>query len=169
MSEAKILFEGGVSNVLFTDRREFYIEPNEIYEYHKNLYPFLTWLQTLQTVAAPDPLYKMFEDVPTFQNQYFYDNSSVVTIAANGDESNAVTIDNITNITQAATADDSMIGLAFEVWNSAGTTKKGQVFISDVASTTTVKFKTLKGTAITTDRKSTRLNSSHQKISYAVF
>ena len=150
MSEAKILFEGGVSNVLFTDRREFHIEPNEIYEYHKNLYPFLTWLQTLQTVAAPDPLYKMFEDVPTFQNQYFYDNSSVVTIAANGDESNAVTIDNITNITQAATADDSMIGLAFEIWNSTGTTKKGQVFISDVASTTTVKFKTLKGTAITT-------------------
>ncbi len=150
MSEIKVLFEGGVSNVLFTDRREFYPEPQVIYEYHKNLTPWLTWLQTLPVTKVPDPLYKCFEDEPTFANQYFYNNGSTVTIAANGDESDAVTVDNITNITQAATADDSMIGLAFEVWNSTGTTKRGQVFISDVASTTTVKFKTLKATAIAT-------------------
>ena len=36
MSQTKVLFEGGVSNVLFTDRRDVYIEPNDIYEYHKN-------------------------------------------------------------------------------------------------------------------------------------
>jgi len=149
MSLSKILFEGGASNVLFTDRREFYPE-SEVYEYWSNLTQFLTFVEKVGKMSTPDPLYKNFEDTPTFQNQYMYCNGSAVTIASNGDESNAVTIDNITNITQGATADDSMIGLLFEVWNSTSTTKKGQVFISDVASTTTVKFKTTKATAITT-------------------
>ncbi len=146
---SKILYEGGASNVLFTDRRDFYPQ-SEVFEYWKNLTQFLTWVYQLGVKETPDPLYKNFEDTPTFQNQYFYNNGSAVTIASNGDESAVVTIDNITNITRGATADDSMIGLVFDVWNSAGTTKKGQVFISGVASATTVKFKTLKATAVAT-------------------
>lgn len=146
---SKILFEGGVSNVLFTERRKFQPK-DEVFEYWKNLTQFLTWVYNVGTESTEDTLYKMFEDTPTFQNQYFYNNGSTVTIAANGDESNAVTIDNITNLTRGATADDSLIGLVFEVWNSTGTTKRGQVFISDVPSTTTVKFKTLKSTAVAT-------------------
>lgn len=148
-STGKILFQGGASNVLFIDRREFY-PASEVFEYWKDLTQFLTWVSTINRMPTPDPLYKIFEDSPTFQNQYFYNNGTALTIASTGAESNAVTIDNITNITQAATADDSMIGLMFDVWNSTGTTKKGQVFISDVASTTTVKFKTTKATAVVT-------------------
>lgn len=146
---SKILFEGGASNVLFTDRREFYPQ-TEVFEYWKNITQFLTWVNEIGTQKTADPLYKIFEDTPTFQNQYLYNNGSTVTIAANGTESDAVTVDNITNLTRGATADDSLIGLVFDVWNSAGTTKKGQVFISDVPSTTTVKFKTLKATAVAT-------------------
>lgn len=146
---SKILFEGGVSNVLFTDRRSFYPQM-EVFEYWKNLTQFLTWVYEIGIKETDDPLYKIFEDTPTFQNQYFYNNGSTVTIASNGTESDAVTIDNITNLTRGATADDSLIGLVFEVWNSTGTTKRGQVFISDVPSTTTVKFKTLKATAVAT-------------------
>lgn len=146
---SKILFEGGASNVLFTDRREFYPE-TEVYEYWKEITQFLTWVSAISKVNTPDVLYKMFEDTPTFQNQYFYNNGSTVTIASNGDESDAVTIDNITNLTRGATADTSLVGLVFEVWDSTGSTKRGQAFISSITSTTQVKMKTLKATAIST-------------------
>jgi hypothetical protein len=149
MSLSKILYEGGASNVLFTDRREFYPE-SEVFEYWKNLTQFLTFVEKVGKLSVPDPLYKNFEDTPTFQNQYLFNNGSTVTIASNGTESDSVNVDNITNITQAGTADDSMIGLLFEVWDANFTVKRGQCFISDVASTTAVKFKTVKGTAINT-------------------
>jgi len=148
-STPKILFQGGASNVLFTDRRQFYPE-TEVFEYWKNLTQFLTWVSTISRRPTPDALYKIFEDTPTFQNQYFYNNGSGLTIASNGSESAAITVDNITNLTQGSTADESLIGLLFEVWNSTGTTKKGQAYISSVPSATTIKMKTTKASALTT-------------------
>jgi hypothetical protein len=148
-STAKILYQGGASNVLFTDRRYFYPE-TEVYEYWKNITQFLTWVSMISRKPTPDALYKIFEDSPTFQNQYFYNNSATVTIASTGAESNDVAIDNITNLTQAGTADNSMVNLLCEVWDSAGTTKRGVCYISSVTSTTQVKFKTAKATAIAT-------------------
>jgi hypothetical protein len=150
MSLSKILFEGGVSDILFTDRRQFYLEENQVHEYYKNLTPWLTWLNMLGTQKTDDPLYKMFEDTPTFQSQYFYVNGTATTIAANGAESSNITIDNIHNLTYAATVDQSMENIVVEIWDSTGTTKKGQAFIYDASGTYTVTMKTLKGTAITT-------------------
>ena len=145
----KILFQGGASNVLFTDRRMFYPEA-EVYEYWKNITQFLTWISNIEKKMTPDPLFKIFEDSPTFQNQYFYINDgNNYVIAANGTESSAPAIDNITNLTQGATADDSMMNLLVEIWNSTGTTKKGQAFVYDVPSSTTITLKTTKATAIT--------------------
>ncbi len=146
----KILFEGGASGILFTERREFYPDRNEVYTYWKDLTPWLTWLSQLDVQTVPDPLFKMFQDTPTYQNQYFLVNSSTDTIAANGTESSAFGIDTITGLTlSTSVADDSLINLIVEIWDTTGTTKKGQAFVSDVASTSTVKMKTLKATAIT--------------------
>jgi hypothetical protein len=149
MATPKILFQGGASNVLFTDRRMFYPE-SEVYEYWKNLTQFLTWISEISRKSTPDALYKIFEDTPTHVNQYLFNNGATVTIAANGAESADIAIDNITNLTEGATADASLVGLLFEVWDSAGTTKRGQAFISSVSSTTAVKMKTTKGTALST-------------------
>jgi len=147
-STPKILFQGGASNVLFTDRREFYPEA-EVYEYWKNVTQFLTWISSIERKSTPDTLFKIFEDMPTFQNQYFT-TTTALTIAANGDESAALTIAGITNITQAATCDESMIGLQCEIWDSTLTTKRGVVFVSSLDSSSTLKMKTTKATAITT-------------------
>ena len=146
---SKILFQGGASNVLFTDRREFYPE-DEVFEYWKNQTQFLTWLNRLGRSSTPDPLFKMFEDSPTYVNQYMYNNSATITIAANGTESSAIAVDNITGITQGATIDDSCVGLLFEIWSSDGLTKRGNAFISDASSTTEVLMKTTEATAIDT-------------------
>ena len=146
---SKILFQGGASNVLFTDRREFYPE-DEVFEYWKNQTQFLTWLNQLSRKTVPDPLFKLFEDSATYVNQFMHNNSATVTIASNGDESNAIAVDNITGLTQAADIDDSVVGLLFEIWSSDGLTKRGQAFISDASATTSVKMKTTKATAIDT-------------------
>lgn len=148
-STPKILFQGGASNILFTDRRSFYPE-SEVYEYWKEVTQFLTWISNIERKKTDDPLFKIFEDTPTFQNQYFYINdANNYVIAANGAESSAPAIDNITNLTQGATADDSMMNLLVEIWDSTGSTKKGQAFVYDVPSSSTVTFKTTKATAIT--------------------
>lgn len=149
MATPKILFQGGASNVLFTDRRYFYPE-SEVYEYWKNTTEFLTWISNISRKSTPDPLYKIFEDTPTHVDQYLQNNGTALTIAADGTESAPITVDTITNLTQAATADNSLVGLLFEVWDITGTTKKGQAFISSVSSTTTVEMKTTKGVAIIT-------------------
>lgn len=149
-TQGKILFQGGVSNVLFTDRREFYPE-QEVFEYWKEQTQFLTWLNMLDRQSVPDPLFKMFQDSPTYVNQYFYVNGSAVTIAANGTESSAIAIDNITGLGTSSTAvTEALVGLVFEVWNSTSTTKKGQVFVSAKSSGTEVLCKTVKATAVTT-------------------
>lgn len=146
---SKILFQGGASNVLFTDRREFYPEA-EVFEYWKNQTQFLTWLNMLSREKTPDPAFKMFEDSPTYVNQYMYNNAATITIAANGSESSAIAVDNITGLTQDAAIDDSTVGLLFEIWSSDGKTYRGNAFISDASSTTEVLMKTTEATAINT-------------------
>ena len=146
---SKILFQGGASNTLFTDRRMFYPEV-EVQEYWKNLTQFLTWITTLEKRKTEDPLFKIFEDTPTHVQQYLQINDgNNYVIAANGTESSAIAVDTITNLTQAKTVDTSLMNLMVEIWDSAGLTKKGQAFIYDTPSTTTVTMKTLKATAIT--------------------
>ena len=76
MATPKILFQGGASNVLFTDRRYFYPD-TEVYEYWKNQTQFLTWISNINRQPTPDPLFKIFEDTPTFANQYFYNNGCI--------------------------------------------------------------------------------------------
>ena len=146
---SKILFQGGASNVLFTDRREFYPE-EEVFEYWKNQTQFLTWLNRLSRKPTPDPLFKMFEDSPTYVNQFMYNNSATITIAANGAESSAIAVDNITGLTQDAAIDDSTVGLLFEIWSSDGKSYRGNAYISDASSTTEVLMKTTEATAIDT-------------------
>ena len=146
---SKILYQGGSSNVLFTDRREFYPE-EEVFEYWKNQTQFLTWLNRLSREKTPDPLFKIFEDSPTYVNQYMYNNAATITIAANGAESSAIAVDNITGLTQDAAIDDSIVGLLFEIWSSDGKEYRGNAFVSDASSTTEVLMKTTEATAIDT-------------------
>src|SRR5574337_224084 len=145
---SKILYQGGASNVLFTDRRDFYPE-SEVYEYWKNLTQFLTWISEIERRKTGDKLFKIFEDTPTHVNRYFYINDTNNTVVANSDvASAAVTIDNITNLTESKTVDTSLMNIEVEVWDVTGQTKKGRVFIYDTPSSTTVTFKTLQSATV---------------------
>lgn len=143
---AKTLFEGGASGNLFLERRQFYLDPNRVAELWPEVMPFTTLLQKLEVRNVQDTLYKMFEHRSGFVKQQFACNGSTVTIAANGDESDAITVDGITGL--KSSVDSSYKGLEVEVWDSTLTTKKGVAIVTSAPSATTVKMKSLKASAI---------------------
>jgi hypothetical protein len=157
----KHLFTGGNTGVLYTDRRNFYLDPNNFSELFKDETPFLWLAMKNRQGGLSDPVFKMFQYENTFMRRYFYNNGTVgETIAAASAgaaaESNAITIDNVTGFGSTSTIDASMVGKEFEVYDSSWTsnpataTFKGVVVLTDDTSTTTAKFKNTTGTAITT-------------------
>ena len=142
---AKTLFEGGVSDVLFLDQRQFYPTPQEVAELWSDMFPFTTVMENLQIKDVDDALYKMFENESDYYKQEFT-TTTALTIASSGAESTALTISGQVGV--SSTVDGSYLGYVCEIWNSTKTTKRGLVIIT--TSSTTIKCKTLKATAITT-------------------
>lgn len=148
MATTKTLFDGGANAKLFLDQRQFYPDPNKVAQMFSNLTPFKTFLMKLNTKPVDDVLYKMFENESTFVKREFKV-TTALTIAANGDESAALTVSSIVGM--PSEVNNSWEGCVFEVWDSTKTTKKGLVTISDAASSSTIKCKTLKSSAVTTE------------------
>lgn len=149
----KNLYTGTTSGVLYTDRRQFYLKPNQFAELFPNVSPFLTFTMKANfRTGLADPVFKLFEHRAPWERQYMVNNGSTVTIAAASSgaaaESNAITFDGITGLNSSI--DESFVHLVFEVWSSDGTTKKGVVLLTDDTSTSTAKFKNLGKTAINT-------------------
>lgn len=138
----------GASGVLYTDRRDFYVDPQVTKELWTDVAPFTTLISNQETRDVPDPIFKMFEHRNPWVKQEFSSNnaSGVASLAAGNTESADCAIDGITGL--SSSADSSYIGLVCEVWNAAKTTKKGQVIVSSIPDSTTIKFKNMTGTAV---------------------
>lgn len=143
----KEIYSGGSSGVLFGDQRNFYPEPQEVSELWSDMFPFTQTLSNTEIKQVNDPLYKMFENESSFYKREFTV-TTALTIASNGSESSALTVSGIVGL--SSSVDSSWIGLWGDVFDSTKTTLKGQFMISTAASSTTIKCKTLKATAITT-------------------
>lgn len=149
----KNLYTGTTTGVLYTDRRQFYLKPNQFAELFPSVTPFLTFTMKANFRSGlADPVFKLFEHQAPWERQYLQNNGSTVAIAAGATgaaaESNAVTFDNITGLNSLI--DASYEGLQFEVWDSTLTTKKGVVICTEGTSSTTAKFKNLGKTAVNT-------------------
>ena len=60
------------ATVLFTDRRDFYVEPNVVKELWTDVSPFLTMVSNFRTKSGlKDPVFKMFEHRNTWKEQRF--------------------------------------------------------------------------------------------------
>lgn len=69
---AKRLYDGGSGSVLYTDRRDFYIEPQVYKELWTDVAPFLTFLTSQEVRSGmKDPMYKMFEGRAYWVDQRF--------------------------------------------------------------------------------------------------
>jgi hypothetical protein len=150
MAVTKSLFDGGVASKLWLDRRDFYPDPNEVAELYSDITPFSTVMYQLETKSTKDPLYKIFEHESRFIKRQFVTSTGSETLNSSGAESNALTLSG-TPVGLAATIDDSYEGLVCEVWDTTETTLKGQVMVTDAASSSTFKVKEMGGaSSITT-------------------
>ena len=82
------------SGVLYTDRRDFYIDPQVVKELWTDVTPFTTVISNRETRQTNDPLFKMFEHRNPWVKQYCYNNSSTNALDVDGSTTTAITIDN---------------------------------------------------------------------------
>jgi len=141
MGVVKSLFEGGSVGKLFTERRQFYINPTQCAELYTDITPFSTLLGNLEVRYPEDPLFKMFEHRPSWVKQECSINGTPGTVPNNDTGLSSVAVDGILNL--ASTIDTSWLGLEFEVWNSAKTTKKGVVIVTGIVAGTSLTVKLL--------------------------
>lgn len=134
------------SGVLYTDRRDFYIDPQVVKELWTDVAPFTTVLSTRETRQIKDPMFKMFEHRNPWVKQKMVNKATTATVPNSDSESGNIEVDGIENLPSAP--DDSYIGLEVEVWNSAETTKKGVGLITSFNGAN-IKMKNLGTTAFT--------------------
>ena len=137
---AKDLYAGSGSGVLFTDRRDFYIDPQVVKELWTDVAPFTTVLSNKETRQTNDPLFKMFEHRNPWVKQQFVTSTDPAAIAS-GVESAALTVSG-TPVGLTETPDSSWLGLLCEVWATGFTgDSKGVVIISVATGSADVKVK----------------------------
>ena len=134
------------SGVLYTDRRNFYVDPQVTKELWTDVAPFTTLISNIEQRDVPDPTYKMFEHRNPWVKQEFQSATDVASRSAADAESDNMDIDNIKGL--SSSADSSYVGLVCEVWDSTKSTKRGNAIISSVVDSNTVKFKVMGDAAI---------------------
>jgi hypothetical protein len=112
---AKDLYSGGASGVLYTDRRDFYIDPQVVKELWTDVAPFTTLISNKETRQVNDPLFKMFEHRNPWVKQSVTVDDAAGVVVPNDDYGIAVTVDGIANL--AGTPDNSYLGLVFEAYD----------------------------------------------------
>ena len=140
MATRKNLSAGGASGVLYTDRRDFYIDPQVTKELWTDVSPFTTVISNKETRQTNDPVFKMFEHRNPWVKQLFLNNGDTDNLDSDNTTLTTVTVDGASNL--SATADDSWVGLQCEVWTDGYGSKKAVVVVQSVDSGTQIKVVT---------------------------
>lgn len=142
----KQLYNGGASSVLYTDRRDFYVDPQVTKELWTDVAPFTTLISNRETRDVPDPIFKMFEHRNPWVKQEFAINKGTPGTIPNDDTGlGSLPVDGIVGLSAAGA---SWVGLEVEIWNSAKTTKKGVAVVAAVAGNGQITMKALTGGTI---------------------
>ncbi len=134
------------SGVLYTDRRDFYLDPGVVKELWTDVAPFTTTISNQETRAVADPVFKMFEHRQPWQEQKFQLNANPASVAAAAELGSACAVDNVKGLN--SDCDASWLGLVCEVWDSALTTLRGNVIVSVIGSTSSIKYKNISNAAV---------------------
>lgn len=116
------------SGVLYTDRRDFYLNPKETAELWPSVTPFLTLSTKMKTLQAPDPDYRMFQYAASWANAYCLHNDGSPTALANVGSSATYAFDGTEGMYPA-------VGDVYDVWTSDNATYNGQVVVTAVSAT----------------------------------
>ena len=130
------------SGVLYTDRRDFYIDPQVVKELWTDVAPFTTVISNKETRQTNDPVFKMFEHRNPWVKQKFAFNAGVaIGDPDTGATSAVIAVDGIVGLEAAATA--SWQGLIVEAWDATETTRKAVLLIIDADGGSDVTCKAL--------------------------
>lgn len=125
------------SGVLYTDRRDFYLNPKETAELWPSVTPFLTLSTKMKTLQAPDPDYRMFQYAASWANAYCVLNeASGITFPAAGSQLNGAGDGNVIAFDGAVGVHPN-VGDVFDFWSSDNATYHGQATVVSVSSTGT--------------------------------
>ena len=146
----KDLFAGGSGGVLYTDRRDFYIDPQVVKELWTDVTPFTTVISNRETRQTNDPLFKMFEHRNPWVKQWCTNNASTNDLNVDGSTTTAITIQEINNLSSTP-SDGSFVGLVFDVWTTGYGAYRGQVVCQSSTDSimTVVTIKTASGSNYT--------------------
>jgi len=116
-------WDGTTTGVLFTDRRDFYIDPYEMAFIYASVAPFTAFGSQLPVVESNDPDFKMFEHDDHFVDQKFLvDDADGAAWSASGAVGAEATIAGADNATAIALG-DNLEGLEVEIRDSTGDLK----------------------------------------------
>lgn len=125
-----------VTGLLYTDRRRFYLNENDVAELYMSETPFLSGLMGMGSEQVDDPDYKMFEYRAGWANPKFLANGTATTgvpgtqFAVNCDGAEGVSIDS------------SLIGAVVDIWDTTEATFRGTAVVVNVSGVS-VTFKAL--------------------------
>ena len=122
------------SNVLYTDRRNFYVDPQVTKELWTDVAPFTTMISNQEMRDVPDPVFKMFEHRNPWVKQTWLCDGDTDNIDSDGTTTTTVTVDGPSNIS----IDDSLKGIIAEVWTDGYGSKKAVVRVQSVTSSTVI-------------------------------
>jgi hypothetical protein len=122
------------NGVLFTDRRNLYLDPNITHELYPSVTPFLTFISRVQKrKKTKDPDFKMFEHRSKFYDMYCLINDGAISEnLVVGTETGTIAIDGMIGGIQ--------LGSLVDVWNNAKTTYKGQAIVTTYTSQTSIEL-----------------------------
>ena len=129
------------SSVLYTDRRNFYVDPQVTKELWTDVAPFTTMISNQEQRKVPDPVFKMFEHRNPWVKQEFQ--AAEGATLDNDDAGDSLEVDGAINL--ASTPDSSWIGLVCEIWNSDKDTNRGTAVITAIPEANHITVKAVAG------------------------
>ncbi len=135
-------WDGTASGILYTDRRDFYINPHEVAMLYSSVAPFTAFSAQLPMIQSADPDYKMFEADDHFVNQRFLINDgSPATWSSDADVGETAAMDDADGFV-AMKEGSNLEGLEVEIRDPDDNTLRSISVITDVTGTA-ITFKHL--------------------------
>jgi len=140
----KHLYQGSSSAVLYTDRRDFYVQPQVVKTRYPNVAPFLTAVSNWdQKSGLKDPQYKLFQFTSPWVKQYFQVTTGATVAADNAADAISVVITNAVGMPSALA--NYLLGQKLSVHANVDSkpsgASKGTVLVTVFTNTTTISVK----------------------------
>jgi hypothetical protein len=137
-------WQGGTAGVLYTERRDMYLNPYDMASLYPSVTPFLVFSSEVPVTYVDDPDYKMFEEDDTFVGQQFY-LGNVSDGTWDGTTPGSSTTQPVDVLSFKALAyGENLVGLEVEIFNGSGVIK-ARALITAIGSGDTVTFRFLGG------------------------